>query len=284
MIAFGLVLSLLFLGRGGQNATVKNPGVKEILHEFNPTRILTLMRYPNLLLTDIAAGFLAFSQYAMLATPRHIFVKEYNITSPLTSGLFFLAPAAGFLVGTLIGGRFSDKTVRKWIVLRNGLRLPQDRLRSGYAFWFFLIPVPMLLFGWCIDQHVGGLPLACVTAFFASVGMLGAFAGVNTYCAEVFPQNRQEAIATKYVIQYILSAAASGVAVPMIDAVGVGLQTTIGVVLVLAGGVMCVGTAWYGHDMQTWVDKRWPAASRIPLEKAEDMYGGAALQHTMSAP
>lgn len=284
MIVFGLILSLLFLGRGGQNATVKNPGLKDILHAFNPTRILTLMRYPNLLLTDIAAGFLSFAQYSMLATPRHIFVTEYHITSPLTSGLFFLAPAAGFLLGTFIGGRFSDTTVRKWIVLRNGLRLPQDRLRSGYAFWFFLIPVPMLLFGWCIDQHVGGLPLACVTAFFASVGVLSAFAGVNTYCAEVFPQNRQEAIATKYVVQYFAAAAASGAAVPLTDAVGVGLQTTIGVVLVLAGGVLAVVTAWYGHDMQIWVDKRWPAACRIPLEKAEYMYGGAAFHHTMSAP
>jgi MFS family permease len=125
----------------------------------------------------------------MLAAPRHIFVKEYNLNSPITSGLFFISPAVGFLFGTLIGGRFSDQTVRKWIVLRNGLRLPQDRLRSGYSFWFFLIPVPLLLFGWCIDKHVGGLPVAIVTAFFACVGMLGAFAGVNTYCAGTSPHS-----------------------------------------------------------------------------------------------
>lgn len=175
------------------------------------------------------------------------------------------------------------QTVRKWIDIRNGLRLPQDRLRSGYAFWFALIPVPVLLFGWCIDQHIGGLPLAIVTAFFASIGIMGAFAGVNTYCAEVFPQTRQEAIATKYVIQYMITAAATGAAIPMIDAVGVGLQTTISVIMVLVGGVLCVTTAWYGIDMQNWVDKRWPAAGR-GFEKPEDMYGGSALKHTMSAP
>ena len=175
------------------------------------------------------------------------------------------------------------QTVRKWIEIRNGLRLPQDRLRSGYGFWFVLIPVPMLMFGWCIDQHVGGLPLAIVTAFFASCGILGAFAGVNTYCAEVMPWSRPEAIATKYVIQYILSAAASGAAVPLVDAVGVGLQTTVGVIMVLVGGVLCVVTAWYGIDMQNWVDKRWPAAGR-GMQKVEEMYGGSALQHTISAP
>jgi hypothetical protein len=74
--------------------------------------------------------------------------------------------------------------------------------------------------------------LPVVTTFFMSVGMLAAFAGLNTYCAEVFPLTRQEAIATKYVVQYMISALASGSAVPLIDAVGGGMQCTIGVILV----------------------------------------------------
>jgi hypothetical protein len=83
------------------------------------------MRLPNLLLTvrvplqrlitmliegqDLAAGLLAFVQYALLASPRHILVTQYNLQSPLTSGLFFLSPTAGFLLGTLTGGFFSDR-------------------------------------------------------------------------------------------------------------------------------------------------------------------------------
>jgi MFS family permease len=122
----------------------------------------------------------------------------------LTSGLFFLSPATGFLLGTLIGGRFSDRvrelkieyklmiidvkqTVRKWIVRRDGLRLPQDRLRSGFACWFILIPASTLIFGWGTEKHIGGLALPIATAFFASMGILAAFAGLNTYCAGKSP-------------------------------------------------------------------------------------------------
>lgn len=80
-----------------------------------------------------------------------------------------------------------------------------------------------------------------------------------------------------------MSAAASGAAVPLTDAAGVGLASTVGVILVLLAGVLCISVAWYGIDMQNWVDSRWPAKGR-GLEKVEDMYGGAALRHTMSAP
>ncbi len=106
---------------------------------------------------------------------------------------------------------------------------------------------------------------------------------MSNLIVEVFPQNRQEAIATKYFLQYIMSAAASGAAVPLIDAIGVGLTCTIAGILVLMGGVLCALTAWYGIDMQNWIDRRCPARGR-ELQKVEDMYGGAALQHTMSAP
>ena len=70
---------------------------------------------------------------------------------------------------------------------------------------------------------------------------------------------------------------------PLIDAVGVGSGCTIGVVLVLVGGVLCASVAWYGIDMQNWVDMRRPAKGRR-LEKPEEQYGGSALTHTMSAP
>lgn len=132
---------------------------------------------------DIACGLLAWSQYSLLSSPRHILVSQYGLTSPLISGLFYLSPAGGFLLGTLVGGRFSDHTVRKWIKLRGGVRFPQDRLRAGSILWFFVIPAASLIYGWCIEEHAGGLALPIVFAFWIAAGLLAAFAGLNTYCA-----------------------------------------------------------------------------------------------------
>lgn len=126
--------------------------------------------------------------YALLSSPHHILITQYGLTSPLVSGLFYLSPAAGFLVGTLVGGRLSDHTVRHWIKERGGTRLPQDRLRSGFVSYFLVVPAASLVFGWGVDKHVGGLALPIVAAFFGAAGMLAAFAGLNTYCAgELLP-------------------------------------------------------------------------------------------------
>lgn len=189
MIAIGLVFSLIFLRRGGKPATLKSPSPRAILRIWSPMRVFSLMRYPNLFLTDLACGLLSWSQYALLSSPRHILVTQYNLNSPLVSGLFYLSPAGGFLIGTLLGGRFSDRTVKQWIENRHGLRLPQDRLRSGFISWFLVIPAASLTFGWGVDQKVGGLALPIVTAFFTAAGILAAFAGLNTYCAGKFPQS-----------------------------------------------------------------------------------------------
>jgi MFS family permease len=254
MLGFALGLSLLCLGKGGKNATVTNPSLRDVARVYNPWQVLRMFRYPNVLLADFAAGLLSWSQYSLLASPRHILETQYGLDSPLTSGLFYLAPAAGFLAGTIIGGRFSDRTVRKWISKRNGLRLPQDRLRSGFISLFFVLPASSLIYGWCLDQRAGGLPLAVVFSFIIAGSVLAAFAGLNTYCAEVMPHARQQAIASKYVVQYAFSAAASGATIPLVNAVGVGWQCTVGVVMALCAGGVCLTTAKWGLRMQMWVE------------------------------
>jgi hypothetical protein len=100
---------------------------------------------------------------------------------------------------------------------------------------------------------------------------------------EVFPRQRPEAIASKYLVQYALSGVASVFSVPMIDAIGVGMQCTVSVILVLIAGSFCVVTAVCGLEMQHWAEKKWPYEPEIPKEKQTCSDGGA-LQLVMSAP
>lgn len=75
------------------------------------------------------------------------------MTSSLTSGLFYIALAAGYLLGTVVGGRLSDYTVRSWIIVRGGVRLPQDRLNGGIQWLFLIIPPISLVYGWGMHSH-----------------------------------------------------------------------------------------------------------------------------------
>jgi MFS family permease len=235
MVGIGFILSICFvppsktdLGFGRLNIPLKKG-----LAQFNPLPVFRLMAYPNIFFTHLSCGFLSFSQYFLLAAPRQILAITFHLTSPLTSGLFYIAPAVGFLLGTVIGGRLSDHTVRRWIVERGGVRLPQDRLNSGRLCFLLIIPAASLVYGWglqCIDfsKLSGGLAFPMVFAFIIAAGQLAAFACLNTYCAEALPKKRREVIAGKYIIQYIFGACACSTTGPLISAIGVGLACTIG--------------------------------------------------------
>ncbi|KAI5918471.1 synaptic vesicle transporter [Camillea tinctor] len=259
MIGMSMILSAIFLPdmRAKQNKDAH--GFKQKLVAFlkdtNPSNVFQVMCLPNVLLTDLSCGFLSWSQYSLLAAPRHILNPRFGLTTPLVSGLFYIAPGIGFLLGTIIGGRISDMTVKRWIKIRDGFRLPQDRLWSGAISFFFITPVSSLIYGWGLQYEVGGLALPIVTAFFAAAGLLIAFASLNTYCAEVLPKQRSEVIASKYLIQYIFAGAGSASMVPLIDTIGIGPATTIGVVLVLLAGVLTLITAKFGLRMQRSLEK-----------------------------
>ncbi|KAF2439353.1 synaptic vesicle transporter [Karstenula rhodostoma CBS 690.94] len=256
MAGLAFVLALAFV----PPSRVDKPGYfalnlkgMEVVKQFNPLPVFQQMKYRSIIFTHMSCGFLSWTQYSILASPRHIIVERFGLTSPLSSGLFYIAPATGFLVGTVIGGRYSDLTVRKFIKIR-GERLPQDRLNSSMWSFFLIIPAASLIYGWGLQYCnsctavKGGLALPIVTTFLAAAGLLAAFASLNTYCAEAIPRKRREVIAGKYLIQYTFSACSSAATVPLIETIGIGPTATIGAVLTVFAGCLTFSTARHEVD------------------------------------
>jgi hypothetical protein len=190
MAGVGLILAIFFVPASKTDVGLghMNMSWKSGLATVNPLPVFRVMKYPNIVFTHFSCGFMSWAQYFLLAAPRQILSSQFNLTSPLTSGLFYIAPGAGFFIGTVLGGRYSDMMVSKWIVKRGGVRLPQDRLRSGMVAFFLIIPTASLVYGWGL-QYIdfmklpGGLAFPMVFAFFTAAGILAAFASLNTYCA-----------------------------------------------------------------------------------------------------
>jgi MFS family permease len=121
--------------------------------------------------------------YALLTSARAIFNPRFHLTSALVSGLFYLAPGAGFLLGSIVGGRLSDRTVRRYIARRGGVRLPQDRLNSGLLTMLLVMPAAALVYGWTLQEERGGMPVPIVAAFVGGFALMGSFNSLNTYAA-----------------------------------------------------------------------------------------------------
>jgi len=131
--------------------------------------------------------------YSLLTPIRYILNPRFNLTSPIETGLFYIAPGAGYLLGTFGGGRYADHVVKKYI-LKRGRRVPEDRLRSCLPFLGLIIPGCMIVYGWSIEKEVGGIPLPVIMMFLQGVAQLFCFPSLNTYCVDVMQGKGGEVI------------------------------------------------------------------------------------------
>ncbi|KAE8346387.1 hypothetical protein BDV24DRAFT_147566 [Aspergillus arachidicola] len=265
LAGLSLILSSLFIpNEKGKSKTVH--GSSSRLAALNPINFLKPLVYPNIVITaseispeiqqsltskqDIACGFLVFFQFIVLTSIPHIINPRFHFTTPLVSSLFYLAPGGGFVLGSLVGGIVSDRTTKRYIAKRDGIRLPQDRLNGSLPIWLGVMPVSMAIYGWTLDLEVGGMAVPIISVFFAAGGIVIAFNGLNTYTAEALPEHRFAAISGKYIIQYGFGAVSTAAVVPLIDAIGVGLVFTICAIISVIGGVGVFLVARYGLQLQ----------------------------------
>ncbi|KAL9091314.1 MAG: hypothetical protein Q9165_004948 [Trypethelium subeluteriae] len=219
----------------------------------NPFRVIRLYRYPNLLITGVASSALVWNMYSLLTPIRYVLNPRFHLTSPMQSGLFYIAPGCGYLLGTFFGGRWADYTVKKYIKKR-GKRIPEDRLRACIPFMGALIPACMLLYGWSIDKEVGGVPLPVVVMFLQGVAQLFCFPSLNTYCVDVMQHRSGEVVAGNYMIRYVFAAAGTGICLPAIEKIGVGWFSTISACFLVVSSFAVYATTLRGRKWSDQVD------------------------------
>ncbi|KAI5922062.1 major facilitator superfamily domain-containing protein [Camillea tinctor] len=247
---------------------------KVLFRMINPWRVLRLFVYPNLLLTGLASASLVWNMYSLLTPIRYVLNPRYHLTTPMQGGLFYLAPGCGYLSGTFFGGRYADHIVKKYIRKRSGERVPEDRLHSALPFMGIMIPGCILIYGWCVEKDVGGIPLTVVVMFLQGFAQLFCFPSLNTYCLDVMPGRSAEVIAGNYAIRYLFACAGTAVVLPAIEAIGIGWFSTISVVFLVVSTVGTAITIRWGRGWRESRDARKKAAARKALvEKANRNLG-----------
>lgn len=216
-----------------------------ILSMISPMRVLRLFQYPNIALVAGSSASLTWNMYSLLTPIRYVLNPRFNLETPLLSGLFYLAPGFGYVFGTFFGGHWADYTVKRWIKKR-GTRVPEDRLRSTLSFMGAIIPGSMLVYGWTVDQEVGGIPLPVIAMFVQGVAQLFCFPSYNTYCLDVMPGQGAEVAATNFFARYLVGCVASAMVLPAVDALGIGWFSTISAAYLIASALATMAAIRWG--------------------------------------
>jgi hypothetical protein len=107
-----------------------------------------------------------------------------------------------------MGGKYADYVVRKWIAKRDGVRIPEDRMRSALPFMGIVIPICVVAYGWSVERDVGGIPVVVIMLFTQGVAQLFCFPSLNAYCLDVMQGRGAEVIAGNYFMRYLLTVSA----------------------------------------------------------------------------
>lgn len=227
---------------------------KAILSMVNPIKVLRLFKYWNQVLVAGGSSALVWNMYSLLTPIRYVLNPRFHLETPLLGSLFYLAPGCGYLLGTFIGGRWADYTVKRWIGKRNGVRVPEDRLRSAMPFMAILMPGCILVYGWSVDRAVGGIPLPVIALFIQGIGQLLCFPSLNTYCLDVMPGHGAEVTAANYFVRYLAGCLGTGVVLPAIEGIGVGWFSTISALFLFVSSLGVLATIKWGKGWREGTD------------------------------
>lgn len=232
---------------------------KTLFHRVSPLRVgILLFSYPNLFFAGLGAGALVWNQYSLLTPIRYVLNPRFHLTSPIQSGLFYIAPGCGYLVGTFMGGRWADHVVKKWIRKRGGIRIPEDRLKSCLVFIGLVIPGCILIYGWTVEKAVGGIPVPVLAMFIQGVAQLFCFPSLNTYCLDVMQSTGRsaEVVAGNYMFRYVFAALGSGIVLPAVEAIGVGWFSTISALFLIFSGACVWMITVFGDEWRDRIDAK----------------------------
>ncbi|KAG0359369.1 hypothetical protein BG005_000917 [Podila minutissima] len=238
---------------------------------FNPLRPLLILLQPtNALLVGFNALALA-AQFCMNNTLPITFHDLYNLNETMI-GLCFCAGGLGSALGSVLGGRYSDYVMRRWLI-KQELKRQRDLLDREAAFrgtvaevpkklsksevlasvdismrappevrlqsvWLgvFALPFGLMLYGWSVNS---GLHLAypLLGIFLSGFGMMMVLTSATTALIDANSDGNMatSAVACNSFARGVMGAVGGFTALPLLDAMGNGWLYTFWAAMTLVG-------------------------------------------------
>lgn len=223
----------------------RRTGKKFVFVLYNPFKVLISLKHRSLMLCGVMSMSLLYNMCTLTTPIPNVVNPRYKLTSPLYSGLFYLAPGMGSLLGSLYGGKWADRYVVKYMKIRGG-RVPEDRLRSMYVSFGIVLPLSVLIYGWSIAKEKGGIPVPVITLFANGVAQMFCFPCINAYTVDCLPHLGGDAIASNYFVRFFAGAIGTATCLVQIQTIGVGWSNTISFFVLLIGFGCCLVLIKYG--------------------------------------
>jgi MFS family permease len=205
-----------------------------------PIALLKLLRFPPIAITVFYTGVAFAAYYVVMIVIQATFSAPPYSYSPLIVGLLYLPNALGNVLAATLGGRWTDRVMRRKAAAAGRSKpRPQDSLGLNAWLGALVYPAAVLVAGWTSWAHprVPAVPL--VANFFFAMGNMMMQNITTVTLTEFVPGRAAAGVALANLVRNTLGAAASVAAQPLLDAIGVGWLSTI-VALLCGASAACI--------------------------------------------
>ncbi|KAF8969510.1 MFS general substrate transporter [Flammula alnicola] len=190
--------------------------------------IILVLRRPNNLCVLLASGLIygGISYCLAYTVVRTFGAPPYNYGS-LELGLVLLSFGVGNMFGSLLGGRWSDYTRRKYQEKHDGISKSEHRLHST-KIMMPVLPAGLIAYAWMAEKKVNIGPI-CVALFFIGFSAIWIYSSILAYIVDANAGRSSSAVSVNSFFREV--------AVPLQNALGDG-----GLYTLMAG--LMLGSEW----------------------------------------
>ncbi|KAG8214817.1 major facilitator superfamily domain-containing protein [Butyriboletus roseoflavus] len=212
-------------------------GMKEVklsIADVNPfPPYLRILTRKNNLAILIPSGLLFAFSFSISYTCARTLSLYYGYDA-MTTGLVSLAYGIGLMVGSILGGRWSDRTLVRLKAANGGVSYPEMRLESTkLAMWWF--PPSVIGYAWVCRQHVH-VSAICVMLFLSGFFSIWIYASTLAYIVDANVGRSSSAVATNSSFRGLFAFVAAEIAIPLQDSIGDGGLYTLWAGFDVVGG------------------------------------------------
>ncbi|GBC01207.1 hypothetical protein RclHR1_00410034 [Rhizophagus clarus] len=191
--------------------------------KFNPFSSFKLLRYPNVLLTIIYITSIWLTTLVDYIIIPRVYSSQYHVSSSVV-GLIFLVPGFGFMIGSIVGGKYSDYIVSKFTMDKEKEIYPEVRLKS-VCFVCILVPISFLAYGWFLETN-SKIFWSLISVFIGSFGTLFVVNVLSVYLVDSYPNNCASVIALSECVPAFIGGLCQLISSPLQNSLGIGWMFT----------------------------------------------------------
>lgn len=226
----------------GQPTVVPPSAIREIklsIVDVNPfPPYLSIISRKNNFAIFIASGLIFAFSFSIAYTCARTLSMYYNYDA-LKTGLVLLAFGIGSVTGSILGGRWSDRTLTRLKAANGGISFPEMRLESTKVAMVGL-PLSVIGYAWVCQERVN-VAAMCVMLFLAGFLSIWIYTSTLAYIVDANTGRSSTAVATNSSFRGLSAFVAAEIAVPLQDSIGDGgLYTLWGGLLIITECIILV--------------------------------------------